>query len=286
MKELRKLLERFAFCEGIGNIGSLKVLNYCLQREITDPSKEEIVRVASIQRYLEKFTESWESSEGKALTNQRKFLTILDEGYPEQLREIYNPPCILFYEGDISLLQTPMIAVVGARDATTYAGKVLQQILPALTVEGFTIISGLAKGVDSLAHKLTITNRGRTIGVVGNGLDVCYPKENGYLQKKMQDEHLVLSEYPDGTKPSRYHFPMRNRIIAGLSWGTCVLEAKQRSGSLITAQMAMEFGREVFAVPGEVLNPRSIGCLELIQDGAKCVIQASDILNEIPRYCY
>lgn len=284
MDEMNKLLEKLAFCEGIGNLSRLKVLRYCLQRQIADISRDEIIQVAAIQRYRDKFCASWNESETAMEKNQRKFFTILDDEYPEQLREIYNPPCVLFYEGNLELLDTSMLAVIGSREATPYAGKVLQDLLPEIIEQKFTIVSGLAKGVDSLAHKLAITYKGKTIGILGNGIDECYPKEGYYLQKKMQEEHLVISEYPDGTKPRKYHFPMRNRIIAGLSWGTCVIEAKQRSGSLITAQMALESGREVFAVPGEVLNPYSIGCLKLIQEGAKCVISAGDILEELPNY--
>lgn len=284
MEKLKQLLVKLAFCKGIGNLGCLKVLSYCIKMERTDLTAEEIIHTAGIQRFRGKFSVSWEQADEKVGKNRRRYFTILDEVYPEYLREIYNPPCVIFYEGNTALLETRMMAIVGARDASPYAGKVIQSLLPKLVEADYTIVSGLAKGVDSLAHKLTISQKGRTIGVLGNGIDYFYPKEGQYLQEKMKREHLVLSEYPDGSQPKKYHFPMRNRIIAGLSIGTCVIEAKQRSGSLITAQLALEYGREVFAVPGEMLDPRSAGCLELIQDGAKCVISSHDILSELPKY--
>src|SRR5699024_8823103 len=139
-------------------------------------------------------------------------------------------------------------------------------------------------GVDRFSHELAIRSGGKTIGVVGCGLDICYPREVSDLFFEMKKNHLILSEYPLGTPIKRYHFPMRNRIIAGLSDGTCVVEAKERSGSLITAQLALEAGKEVFAVPGEILSGQSNGCHHLIQDGAKCVYRIEDILEELPQY--
>lgn len=281
MDELKRLLMKLVFCKGIGNIGCLKVLNYCLQRELEDLSLIEIIRIAGIDRYQKEFCESWQMAETLVAKNQRSYFTILDDIYPEQLREIYNPPCLLFYAGNLDLLKEPMLAVVGSRVHSPQAGRILQQLIPDLVPE-LTIVSGLAKGIDGLAHKLTFTHKGKTIAVIGNGLDCYYPKENQYLQQNMMKNHLVLSEYPDGASPQKHHFPMRNRIIAGLTLGTCVLEAKERSGSLITAQMALEFGREVFAIPGGILDTQSTGCLKLIQDGAKCVISSQDILEELP----
>ncbi|WP_265457058.1 DNA-processing protein DprA [Enterococcus sp. HY326] len=284
LKELKKLVLQLVYCRGIGNLGRLKVLRFCLANETTQLSLYEIQRIARIEKYRLDFYDSWPKAQIMAEKNQRPFFTILDEEYPLFLQEIYNPPSLLFYQGNLDFLKTPALAIVGTRDASEQAGKVVQQVLPELIEHNFTIVSGLAKGVDSLAHKLTVTKQGRTIAVVGCGLDRTYPKENYYLQKKLAEEHLILSEYPDGTQPLRYHFPMRNRIIAGLTVGTCVVEARQRSGSLITAQMALDFGREVFAFPGACDNPRATGCLQLLQEGAKCVISTQDILDELTPY--
>nr|OTP18658.1 DNA protecting protein DprA [Enterococcus sp. 9E7_DIV0242] len=150
-----------------------------------------------------------------------------------------------------------------------------------MVAEEIVIVSGLAKGIDSSCHEATIKNGGQTIGVIGTGLDQCYPAETAFLHNKIAKEHLLLSEYPNGTKPKRHHFPMRNRIIAGLSSGTCLIEASKKSGSLITAQAAMEYGREVFAVPGNIFLPHSEGSHSLISEGATCAFSPQDILNQI-----
>lgn len=195
------------------------------------------------------------------------------------MRQVPTPPLVLFYKGNVALLEREKLAIVGARVATDYGYHVLQKIMPELTKRGFVIVSGLAKGIDSFAHQFSISNQGKTIGVVGTGLDICYPKSSGNLQIEMSQHHLVLSEYPNGTQPAKFHFPMRNRIIAGLSGGVLVVEAKKRSGSLITAQQALDYGKEVFAVPGSILDERSSGCHQLIQDGAICVEKTQDIFD-------
>lgn len=207
------------------------------------------------------------------------YITIEDKDYPGMLRHVPTPPLVIFYKGNIELLKRDMLAVVGAREATKYGYQVLEELMPALTKRGFVIVSGLAKGIDSFAHQFAISNQGKTIGVVGTGLDICYPKRSGNLQIEMSQHHLVLSEYPNGTTPAKFHFPMRNRIIAGLSSGVLVVEAKKRSGSLITAQQALDYGKDVFVVPGSILDGRSSGCHQLIQDGAICVEKPQDIFD-------
>lgn len=207
-------------------------------------------------------------------------MTILSEAYPLYLKEIYNPPAALFYHGNLAWLKRPALAMVGSRAATVYGRKIVSNLIPEL-VGKYVMVSGLAKGIDTSVHQHTIRHQGKTIGVIGTGLDVVYPQENLRLQQYMGERQLLVSEYPPGTAPLPYHFPARNRIIAGLSQGTVIIEAKQKSGSLITAQLALESGREVFAVPGSVIDERSIGCLELIQQGAKCVINSRDILEEL-----
>ncbi|GEN50591.1 DNA-processing protein DprA [Alkalibacterium pelagium] len=207
-------------------------------------------------------------------------LSILSPDYPHLLKESFDPPLILFCKGERTLLSGRLLGIVGARDCTAYASNVLDILIPDLTRAGITIVSGLAKGVDSTAHHLTMTAGGETVGVVGTGLDQAYPAQNRTMQKRMGEEQLVVSEYPFGTSPRREHFPARNRIIAGLTRGTLVVEAKKRSGSLITARLALEEGRDVFAVPGSVLSELSVGSNELIRSGAISCLRSSDILEE------
>ena len=208
-------------------------------------------------------------------------VSIMSEHYPENLREIYNPPIALFYLGNIQLLQEPnKLAIIGSRKATNHGKIMIEKIVPNLCEKKIVITSGLAKGNNTYSHQAAIRNQGKTIGVIGSGLNCFYPKENENLQKFMSKEHLVLSEYLPNTKPIAYHFPARNRIIAGISKGTCVIEAKRKSGTFITAQLALEEGRDVFAVPGNPLVESSEGCLHLIQEGAKCIWKAEDILED------
>ncbi len=215
-------------------------------------------------------------------TNDIAVITILDKEYPSLLKEIYQPPWALFAKGDISLLEKdPKLAVVGSRQATQYGKNAIRIIFPGLIDKGILIVSGLAKGIDALAHEYAIKNGGNTIAVIAGGFYHIYPKENMNLALEMMKNQLVLSEYPPDTKPLRWHFPSRNRIISGLSKGTLIIEAKRKSGSLITANFAVNEGREVFSLPGSIFNPYSIGANELIQQGAKLVTDAEDILVEI-----
>ena len=212
--------------------------------------------------------------------NHVKWLTIIDDLYPENLKEAYLPPIVLFYFGDLRLLENKALAIVGSRNNTEYSVEVIRRLIPDIISNGITIVSGLAKGVDRLAHLAAIANHGTTIAVIGTGLDQYYPRENESLQRTIAKNHLLLSEYPVGCRPARYHFPERNRIIAGLVRSILVTEAKYRSGSLITANLALQNNRNVLAVPGRIDSPLSVGCNDLIQAGAKPVITAKDILEE------
>ncbi|HCQ8734690.1 TPA: DNA-protecting protein DprA, partial [Enterococcus faecalis] len=270
----------------IGNLGILKVLQEAIAQKRVDFSSTEIIRIAEIKKYRELFEQSWSHhtihSEALYIRQcQHQFMTILDAVYPKLLREIYNPPAILFYRGNLQLLSRRKIGIVGARYATSYGLRVTEALVPKIVKEGFTIVSGLAKGIDSRSHEMAIQNGGQTIGILGTGLDVYYPYEKKELQQTMKQNQLVLTEYVNGSGPKKYHFPARNRIIAGLSLGVCVMEARKNSGSLITAQAAMDYGREVFAVPGSIFQSFSTGCHELIQDGAKCVQTIDDICEEL-----
>ena len=282
----RQLLFKLAVCQGIGNLGILKVLQEAIAQKRVDFSSTEIIRIAEINKYRELFEQSWlhHTIHSEALyirQCQHQFMTILDAVYPKLLREIYNPPAILFYRGNLQLLSRRKIGIVGARYATSYGLRVTEALVPKIVKEGFTIVSGLAKGIDSRSHEMAIQNGGQTIGILGTGLDVYYPYEKKELQQTMKQNQLVLTEYVNGSGPKKYHFPARNRIIAGLSLGVCVMEARKNSGSLITAQAAMDYGREVFAVPGSIFQSFSTGCHELIQDGAKCVQTIDDICEEL-----
>ncbi len=237
---------------------------------------------ASFVRYLEAL------DVGAELKNYQDlgigWTTILSEDYPSVLSEIAYPPVVLFYKGNFTLVQQhDWLGVVGARDNSDYGVRALNKILPPLfetTNKKIGIVSGLARGIDAHAHHTCIQNGGRTIGVIGTGLDRKYPYENSDLQTEMEESHLVLSEYPVGAKPFKHHFPERNRIIAGLSRGVLVVEAKKRSGSLITAYNAIDENRDVFAVPGGIFHQNSEGGNRLIQLGGILTLQAEDILKE------
>lgn len=206
-------------------------------------------------------------------------ISILDKNYPIELSRIYNPPVLLFYQGDIALLEGIKLAFVGARDASQVGIASVQKIIKDLGNQ-FTIVSGLARGIDTAAHLSCLKNGGKTIAVIGTGLNCYYPKENKELQEYISKNHLLLSEYLPDTPPLKFHFPERNRIIAGLSQGIVVCDAKKRSGSLITCERALEEGREVFAIPGNILDGKSDGCHYLISEGAKCISTGHDILTE------
>jgi DNA processing protein len=209
-------------------------------------------------------------------------ITIFDELYPALLKETYQPPWVIYAKGDITLLANHRkLAVVGSRQATVYGKMAIQQLLPKLIQQKFTIVSGLAKGIDALGHETTIAQGGRTIGVIAGGLKHIYPQENKSLANMMMETQLVISEYPPDTKPERWHFPLRNRIISGMCLGTLIIEAKRKSGSLITGSLALNEGREVFAVPGNIASPYSIGTNDLIKQGAKLVQSTDDILEEL-----
>lgn len=205
-----------------------------------------------------------------------------DPAYPALLREISDPPLIIYGRGDLQALAATGVAVVGARAATTYGKKIAASTAAGLAANGFTVVSGGALGIDSAAHQGALGVRGgRTVAVLGCGLDVVYPPQNDKLFAEITGNGLLLSEYPPGTQPEPFRFPARNRIISGISTGCVVIEAARRSGSLITAEMALEHGREVFAVPGRVDSGKSEGCHRLIQEGAKLVHRMEDILREL-----
>lgn len=211
-------------------------------------------------------------------------ISIENKEYPKQLRGIYDAPLKLYVLGNKEILKQPGIAIVGSRKATEYGKKVAQQFSKDLSQNGINIISGLALGIDTCAHLGTLypDSIGKTIAVLGSGLDEIYPKQNVELAKQIiKCGGCIITEYPLGTKPEKVHFPQRNRIISGLSKGVLIVEASEKSGSLITADFALDQGREVFAVPGNILSYSAVGTNNLIKQGAKLVTSYEDILIEI-----
>ncbi len=205
---------------------------------------------------------------------EEKCVTILDEDYPLMLRTIQNPPYVLYYRGRLAWTTYPGLAVVGARNVTAY-GKACAAYFARELSRHFVIVSGMAKGVDGIAHR----NARRTIAVLGSGIDVVYPACHQELYEHLCRHHLVCSEYPPHTRPAAYHFPWRNRLIAGLAQGVVVIEAAKKSGTMITAGYAAEQGKTVFAVPGRITDPA--GCLELIRDGAAILADPADVYREL-----
>ena len=220
----------------------------------------------------------------KRLQEQKiKVLTILDGAYPQRLKEIYLPPIVLFYRGNLSLVNQRAVAIVGSRDHSKYAKDCIHELIPTIVNYGIVVVSGLARGVDTLAHEETLKTSGNTIAVIGSGLDVVYPPENANLYDLIAKRGLILSEYPLQSRPLKFHFPYRNRIIAGLSHGVCVIEAKEKSGSLITANLALSENREVFAVPGSIFSTHSKGTNSLIEAGA-CLVSSGETISKNLKY--
>jgi DNA processing protein len=208
-------------------------------------------------------------------------LTWDDAEYPERLRQIDNPPPLLYVKGKVRPEDEWAIAMVGTRRATVYGREAARRLAAELARNNLTVVSGLAKGIDSHAHQAALEAGGRTIAVLGCGVDVIYPPENRRLAGEVVASGALVSEYPLGTQPEASNFPPRNRIISGLSLGTVVVESHERSGALITADFALEQGRDVFAVPGSIFSKASAGCHALIKQGAKLVATGQDILEEL-----
>jgi len=210
-------------------------------------------------------------------------IRLQDKNYPAILKEIHNPPQELYIEGEIIPQDKVAVAVVGTRKYTQYGKQVALDIAGKLAKLGITIVSGLAKGIDTFAHQAALENNGRTIAVLGTGMDreSFYPASNFELSKKITKNGVVLSEYPIGTRGTQFTFPERNRIVSGLSLGVVVVEAPEQSGALITATLAIEQNREVFAIPGSIYEKNSQGTNQLIKIGAKLVSDVDDILEEL-----
>ncbi len=208
-------------------------------------------------------------------------LSLDDDLYPDLLKELRDAPPLLYATGRLELLNTPQIAIVGSRNCTPGGARTAEDFARYLAGAGLTITSGMALGIDRHAHLGALAANGNTIAVVGTGIDRIYPSSNKQLAYQIAEQGLILSDFPIGTSPHGSNFPKRNRIISGLSVATLVIEATRKSGSLITARLSMEQGREVFAIPGSIHNPQAKGCHHLIRQGAKLVDQAADIIDDI-----
>lgn len=282
-------INAFALIGGVSLVNFKKLLTYfsSLENAWTAPINEFIqagLNRSLIDRISKQRSTIDPDQEMDKLVNEKiHLITIRDENYPKLLKEIHDPPAVIYVRGSLEPQDQFGLGVVGTRKLSDYGHQITPLITTDLTRAGFTIISGLAKGIDTLAHNAALKAKGRTIAVLGSGVNrtSIYPAENQHLAEEITQNGAVISEFPFGTKPLAQHFPMRNRIIAGMSLGVLVVEAPVRSGALITARNALEQNREVFAIPGHILSVNSAGPHKLIQMGAKLVHTASDIIEEL-----
>lgn len=277
--------------KGLGAIKKKKLLEiYKTPENIYKLDKDELLKIEGIgEKLADKIlNEKVRASVSKHIEYMQKnkidIININVESYPQQLKKIYDAPISLYIKGNKEILNSKALAIVGCREASDYGKKAAKYFAYNLAQDKFNIVSGLAKGVDSYAHlgSLCVENKkscGKTIAVVGNGLDTIYPSENKELADKIiESGGAIISEYPLGTKPDKMNFPARNRIISGISDGVIVVEAKERSGTLITVDFALEQGRDVFVVPGNINSINSVGTNDLIKQGAKLVTTYKDII--------
>lgn len=285
----KEFLIKLNVCQGLGIISKYRLWKIAAERYEFDDLKT-LTEIAEINdRVRQRFLSAWSSPETEIAyqrNRQMPVITIVDSAYPELLKRIYCPPLVLYFMGNRDLLKTTCLAVVGARQMTSYANDSLQQLLPTIIKRRVTVVSGLARGVDGLSHELTLHYGGQTIAVVGNGLNRVYPPEHDHLQRLIKRHGLLISEYPLDTPSLPHHFVERNRIIAGLAEACLVVEARKRSGSLITANLALKENRNVLAVPGPITSAQSFGCNELIVSGARPILNAQDILEELGNRFY
>ncbi len=264
---IRKILNSFSSIEDV-------FYSNLLPKELNLPSKTlEYLKKPDLNSI--KYDLLWLEKENNHL------LTISDELYPPLLKNIETPPPLLYVTGDANICINPQLAVVGSRNATVGGINNTKLFCSDLAATGLTITSGMALGVDAQAHQSALAVKGKTIAVLGTGLDIVYPSRNQKLAHQIAEHGALISEFPIGTKPHAHNFPRRNRIISGLSLGTLVIEASLKSGTLITARQTMEINRPVMAIPGSIHNPLAKGCHQLIKQGAKLVESAEEILEEL-----
>lgn len=274
---------------GLGPRRTIQLVNKFMDLdEIFDASVSDLCQIDGITREIARDILSGDSA-GEFIEAQLaiikkspfKIITLFDDRYPRQLRKIYDPPVLLFCHGEFQEKDQDAIAIVGTRRSSAYGKAVVENLVKHLVEQGITIVSGFARGIDTFAHRNALKYGGRTIAVLGNGIDRVYPPENRELRNELVENGVYCSEFPFGTIPEAVNFPRRNRIISGLSLGTIVIEAGEKSGALLTAYYAVDQNREVFAIPGRLTDKRSMGCNHLIQKGAKLVRNVDDIIEEI-----
>ncbi len=268
-RQVNRLLEQFGSAEAVWNAEPKEILE--LQR-ISDKLKEQLLKrnADTLDEWIVELEEK-----------QIDFYSYWHPCYPALLKEIHDPPLGIYVKGELPEEGIDTVAIIGARNCSEYGRTVAYEIARDLGKTNIIVISGMARGIDSQAHKGIMDGGGRTIAVLGCGVDICYPKENAQLMERIIENGCVLSEYPPGTRVNSYHFPARNRIIAGLSKMVVVVEAGKKSGTFITADLALENGREVFVVPGNVTSPFSEGTNALIKQGCPIITEWKDILEEL-----
>ncbi|MEW5976578.1 MAG: DNA-processing protein DprA [Acidobacteriota bacterium] len=280
---------RLALAEGLGCRGAHRLLDRyqrpsaVLSASVGDLIHFGIAEPAARDLFSDRNRAAAEAAWNKCLQQEIQILTVQDPAYPTLLREIFDPPLVLFVKGVVDTLSQNSLAIVGSRRATPYGINVAERLARDLAQRGLVVCSGLARGIDSAAHRGALEAGGRTIAVLGSGLDYIYPRENKKMARQIESAGCLVTEFPLGTSPSPQNFPVRNRIISGLCLGTCLVEAAEFSGSLITARLALEQNREVFAVPGNVTSRNSFGPNLWIKQGAKLVQSWEDIVEELPR---
>lgn len=273
---------------GVGPKRFLSLLNHFgSPRGVFAASLKELEQIPDIGEMTAqsiKTFNSWEEAEKQSSRvgkNGIRFITLKSDEYPPGLKNIYDPPPYLFVKGEIKYEDSKALAIVGTRQPSPYGRLIAEKITCELAGKGITIVSGFARGVDSLSHHFALESNGRTIAVFGSGLDVIYPPENGKLGERIEKNGALISEFLLGTEPEGNNFPKRNRLISGLSLGVIIIEAGIKSGALLTAQLALEQGREVFAIPGNISSKGSQGTNWLIKNGATLVTRAEDVLEEL-----
>ena len=277
-----------ASVEDLGPVKKFALLNkFETAKRIYNATEKEILKVDGmsdkIVQNMQKAKDAklLEKYEKYILKNDIKIINISDDNYPAKLKNIYAPPITIFAKGDISLLSSKAIAIVGSREPSKYGIYVAEKFSKELSKEGITIVSGLARGIDTFAHVGALSSFGKTIAVLGSGIDVVYPKENAKYYKEISEKGLIISEYIVGTAPESKNFPQRNRIISGLSDGVLVVEARKNSGTMITTDFALEQGKELYVIPGNITSNLSAGTNNLIKEGAKLVTDVCEILEDL-----
>lgn len=269
-KETANLLNYYGSIEEILKVKSKEIKSL---EWLSDSAKVAILKDID----LEKENELYE----KMIKKGVNFVIQEDVNYPKRLINMYDPPWFLYYVGELPENDYPSVAIIGARACSAYGSEAARNLAKDLAKNKIQVISGLAKGVDGYAHRGAIEGKGKTFGVIGSGVNICYPRENYQLYHDVENQGGILSEYPMGSPALPFHFPMRNRIIAGLSDGILVVEAKEKSGTLITVDCGLEQGKDIYALPGKMTDELSIGCNKLIQNGAKLIQSTNDIIEEL-----